>query len=267
VTQDPEGGAQDDVQFAARLREALSVAASAGKIGSQISHVRLLEMIVTTAVHVLRAEAGALLLVDEETEELVFEIAVGGEAETVKTIRVPVGHGVAGLVAMTGQPMAVKDARSDPVAAQDIADQVGYSPSSILCVPLFYGDRILGVIELLDKQDGTSFSPADTEALGLFANQAAVAIEQSRLQESLVALVTDVVADAGDGSSAAQRETAALAASVEHDPASRRTIELAELVQEISRAGVEESETCRALLASFADYLRRRPQQSRTAAS
>jgi GAF domain-containing protein len=251
------------VRFAARLREALTVAASAGKIGSQIPRARLLEMIVTTAVHVLRAEAGALLLVDEETDELVFEIAVGGRAETVKAIRVPLGHGVAGLVAMTGQPMAVRDARSDPVAAQDIAEQVGYTPSSILCVPLFYGDRILGVVELLDKEDGTSFSPADTEALGLFANQAAVAIEQSRLQESLVALVSDVVADVGDDGGAARREAAVLAASVEQDPASRRTIELAELVQEISRAGAEESEACRAILAGFAEYLRRRPQQTR----
>jgi GAF domain-containing protein len=260
---DPTGGANEDVQFAARLREALSVAASAGTIGSQVSRAGLLEMIVTTAVHVLRAAAGALLLVDEETEELVFEVAVGGQPETVKAIRVPLGHGVAGLVAMTGQPMAVTDAQQDPVAAQDIAEQVGYRPSSILCVPLFYTDRILGVLELLDKEDGSSFTPADTESLVLFANQAAVAIEQSRLHESLVALVTDVLASAGDGNGGAQREAAAFAASVEQDPASRRTIEIAELVQEISRAGTEELETCRALLESFAEYLRVRARQSR----
>jgi GAF domain-containing protein len=265
VTDDPAGRAHEDVEFAGRLRDALTTAASAGKIGSQISRAALLEMIVTTAVQVLRAAAGALLLVDEETDELVFEVAVGGQAETVKAIRVPLGHGVAGLVAMTGQPMSVADAQSDPVAAQDIADQVGYRPSSILCVPLFYGDRILGVVELLDKADGTSFTPADTEALGLFANQAAVAIEQSRLHESLVALVGDVMASAGDGD--AQREAAAFAASVAQDPASRRTIEIAELVQEISRAGSEELETCRALLEGFAKYLGACPTQGRPAPS
>jgi GAF domain-containing protein len=250
---------QDDVQFAARLRESLTTAATAGKIGSQISQAALLEMIVTTAVQVLRGTAGALLLVDEETEELVFEVAVGGQPETVKTVRVPLGHGVAGLVALTGQPMAVADAHSDPAAAQDIAEQVGYRPSSILCVPLFYGDRILGVLELLDKADGSSFTPADTESLGLFANQAAVAIEQSRLHESLVALVTDVLA--GDGE--AQRDGATFAATVTQDPTSRRTIEIAELVQEIGRTGKDELETCRALLQSFAEYLRARPGQSR----
>jgi GAF domain-containing protein len=255
VTDDPAGRADRDVQFAARLRETLATAASAGRIGSQVSRAALLEMIVTTAVHVLRATAGALLLVDEETEELVFEVAVGGEAETVKTIRVPLGHGVAGLVAMTGQPMAVADAQSDAAAAQDIAEQVGYRPSSILCVPLFYGDRILGVLELLDKQDGSSFAPADTEALGLFANQAAVAIEQSRLQESIVALVEDAMRGNGE----AQREAAAFATTVAQDPASRRTIEIAELVQEIARAGTDELEACRTLLEGFAEYLRRRP--------
>jgi GAF domain-containing protein len=215
-------------------------------------------MIVATAAQVLRARAGALLLVDDETEELVFEVAVGGQAETVKTIRVPLGHGVAGLVAMTGQPMAVTDAQANPVAAQDIAEQVGYRPSSILCVPLFYGDRILGVIELLDKEDGSSFTPADTEALGLFANQAAVAIEQSRLHESVVALVEDAMMGDGD----AQRDAAAFAATVARDPSSRRTLEVAELVQEIARAGTDELEACRALLEGFAQYLRRRPSPS-----
>jgi GAF domain-containing protein len=255
VTDDPAGRENEDLQFAARLRTALGTAASAGKIGSHVPRAALLEMIVSTAVHVLRAAAGALLLVDEETDELVFEVAVGGQAETVKTLRVPLGHGVAGLVAMTGQPMAVTDAQTDAVAAQDIAEQVGYRPSSILCVPLFYGDRILGVLELLDKADGSSFTPPDTEALGLFANQAAVAIEQSRLHESVVALVEDAMRGDGD----AQREATAFAVTVAQDPSSRRTIEIAELVQEISRSGTDELEACRALLEGFAEYLRRRP--------
>ena len=249
--------ASDDAQFAARLREALTLAASAGTIGEQISYEGLLELIVRTAVQVLRANAGALLLVDEATEELVFEVAVGGRAESVKEIRVQAGHGVAGLVALTGQPMAVKDAQSDPVAAADIAEQVGYMPSSILCVPLFYGDRITGVLELLDKEDGRSFTPDDTESLRLFASQAAVAIEQSRVHQSLEALIADVVRSAGEGGPLAS-EAAAFAARVEHDPSSSRTLELAALVGEIGQAGEEELEACRALLVGFATYLRAR---------
>jgi GAF domain-containing protein len=210
-------------------------------------------MIVATAVQVLRARAGALLLVDEATEELVFEVAVGGQAEEVKQFRVPVGHGIAGHVAATGQPLAVSEATADPRAAADIADQVGYRPEGILCVPLFYDDEVIGVLELLDKADGSSFTAADMESLGLFANQAAVAIEQSRLHASLGGLIADVVSS---------RELApaanAFAERAAEDPTSRQALALAQLVQEIARAGEREAQACRAILESFAEYLRTR---------
>ena len=107
-------GHDDDVRFAASLREALSLAEAAGTIGARVTHANLLQMIVETAAQVLRARAGALLLIDEDTEELVFEVAVGGEAEEVKQFRVPVGHGIAGHVALTGQPIAISEAAADP---------------------------------------------------------------------------------------------------------------------------------------------------------
>jgi GAF domain-containing protein len=247
-------GAREDVEFAARLRRALEIAGAAGAIGSQVSHAALLELIVATAVQVLHAEAGALLLVDEGGDELVFEVAVGGKADTVKAVRVPIGHGVAGLVALTGQPMAVSDAERDAAAARDIAEQVGYLPRSLLCVPLFYADRIVGVLELLDKEGGGAFTRHDTESLRLFANQAAVAIEHSRVHASLVAMIGDVLGTAADGGT----EAAAFAARVEQDPGRSAAVELAALVQEISSAGVEEQNACRALLEGFAAYLRTR---------
>src|SRR5215218_274795 len=120
------------------LQEALTLAAAAGTIASPVTHSRLLEMIVETAAHVISARAAALFLIDEEAEELVFEVALGSKAEEVKKFRVPLGHGIAGLVAVSGQPMAVSDAESDPRQAADIAQSVGYTPQSILCVPLFY---------------------------------------------------------------------------------------------------------------------------------
>src|SRR5207245_1557500 len=117
--------------------------------------------------------------INEETHELIFEVALGQKAQEVKKFAIPLGHGIAGLVAVSGQPMAISDAQRDPRQASDIARSVGYVPQSILCVPLFYNDQIIGVLELLDKADASSFTAADMETLGLFANQAAVAIEQS----------------------------------------------------------------------------------------
>ncbi len=242
--------------FAERLAGALSRASATGTIASPVSHARLLELIVETAADVISARAGALFLLDEEAQELVFEVALGGKAEEVKKHRVPLGSGIAGLVALSGQPLAVSDASSDPRQARDLAEAVGYTPESILCVPLVYGEETIGVLELLDKEGAPSFGAADLEALGLFARQAAVALRQSRTHESMAALVAEVMESVGEPTG---ESGTALAALAEADPASRRARELARLVHEIAAHGEDEAEACAAILRAFAGYLDSRP--------
>ncbi len=253
-----------DERLAEDLKESLTLLSVAGTIASPVASSRLSEMIVETAAHVISARAAALFLVDEDAEELVFEVALGSKAEEVREFRVPLGHGIAGLVAVSGQPMAVSDAQGDPRQAADIAQSVGYAPDSILCVPLFYEDRVIGVLELLDKEGANSFSASDMEALGLFANQAAVAIEQSQLHRNLAALVGEALESLsgvhGDATEGVMRRANAFAARVEEDPEFKETLELARLVQEVASQGENELEACRAILHGFADYLRSRPE-------
>ncbi len=248
-----------DEQFAEELREALRLAGTAGVIASPVSHARLLEMIVQTAAHVISAQAGALFLVDEEQEELIFEVAIGPKAEEVKKFRVPLGHGIAGFVAVSGQPVAISNAENDPRRATDIAQSVGYIPQNILCVPLFYNDQIIGVLELLDKQGAPSFSPADMAALGLFANQAAVAIEQSRTHRNLAALLGEVLHSIGGAPGDQQpgwsERARDFAASVDEDVSYRQALELARLVREIAQRGESERKLCQTILQGFAEYL------------
>jgi GAF domain-containing protein len=106
-------------EFVVELREALIASAAAGVIAAPVTHSRLLELIVETAAQVIAANAASLFLIDEDTEELVFAVALGGKAEEVKNLRIPLGHGIAGLVAASGQPMAISDAQSDPRQASD----------------------------------------------------------------------------------------------------------------------------------------------------
>ena len=253
-----------DERFAEELREVLTLAAAAGEIASPVAHSRLLEMIVETAAHVIPSRAASLFLVDEEAEELVFEVALGPEAAEVRKFRVPMGHGIAGLVAVSGQPMATSDARSDPRQAADIAKSVGYQPESILCVPLFYEEEVIGVLELLDREGAPSYSAADIATLGLFANQAAVAIEQSRNQGNLAALLGDVLGSLGElpdhRREGLLEDARSFAGGVQEDAAYRRALELARLVREISHRGEEEHASCRAILEGFAGYLRSRPR-------
>lgn len=236
------------------LREALTLTAAAGAIGSPVTHGRLLEMIVETAAAVIGAKAGALFLIDEAAGELIFEVAIGPKADAAKRFRVPLGHGIAGLVAVSGQPMAVADADQDPRQASDIARAAGYVPRSILCVPLVYGERVIGVLELLDKDGAATFGAHDMETLGLFANQAAVAIEQSRARTHLGALFSELI---GERDASLGKTAAAFAARLEGEDAEfKRTIELAELVNEIAWQGDDERRACFAILRGFAEYLR-----------
>jgi GAF domain-containing protein len=250
-------------RFAEDLRAAMTLAASAGAIASQVTHSRLLEMIVEAAAHVISAGAASLFLIDEETQELTFEVALGQKAEEVRKFRVPLGHGIAGLVAVSGQPMAISDAQKDPRLASDIAQAVGYTPSSIVCVPLFYNEQIIGVLELLDKQGAPSFSTADIEILGFFANQAAVAIEQSRTHRSLRGLLLEVLSSLSTAkdNETLQQGARTFAAGLEEDPTYRRAMELAQLVRQIAQRGEDEAELCRTILRGVADYLRSRPEE------
>jgi GAF domain-containing protein len=252
-----------DERLAEELREALTLAVTAGTLASPVSHARLLEMIVETAAHVISARAAALFLIDNETQELIFEVALGQKAHEVKKFRVPLGHGIAGLVAVSGQPIAIADARSDPRQAADIAQAVGYQPQSILCVPLFYNDQVIGVLELLDKEGLPSFSAGDMASLGLFANQAAVAIEQSRTHRNLAALVGEVMeslAEArGEQRHGLQQRAHTFALSIEEDADYRQALELAQLVREIVWQGEHELQACRTILRGFTEYLRSRP--------
>lgn len=253
-------------RLADELGEALTVAAAAGVIASSTTYLDLLQSIVQTAAHVIAADAASLFLLDRETEELVFEVTLGEKAEEVRRFRVPLGHGIAGLVAVSGQPMAVSEAHADARQAADIAQSVDYIPESILCVPLFFQDEVIGVLELLNKRGAPSFSPEDMHTLGLFANGAAVAIQQARTQGNLVALIGEALATVGGMSEtrreAIMRRATGFATAIEEDPSYTRALDLAGLVREIAAAGENESRLCRRILESVAEYHRSRPALS-----
>ena len=111
-----------------------------------LTYEQLLKLIVETAARVINASAGHSCSWTRRSGGLIVEHPLGPRAGEVDKLRVPLGHGIAGLVAVSGQPMSISDASHDPRQAADVADRVGYWPNMILCVPLVYGDRIIGVL-------------------------------------------------------------------------------------------------------------------------
>ncbi|HWP28178.1 MAG TPA: GAF domain-containing protein [Chloroflexota bacterium] len=258
-----------DATFAEELRQALVRMGAAGQLTAPVAHNELLDLIVRTAAHVLGAQAASLFLIDHETNELVFEVALGESAAEARRFRVPLGEGIAGWVAATGQPVAVSDASQDPRFAAAIARSIGYIPRSVLCIPLRSGEAIIGVVELFDKANGQPFTAADMELLGQFASQAAVAIEQSRIVRDLTQLFSAVLQGLLPGGSEEEALRRALethaAAFTERTVQSewyRETLQITHLVSEISRHGPEARHLCQQILASVAAYVRSQASQN-----
>jgi len=241
-----------------RASELLTLAAATETVAALGSHSQLLELIVQTAARVIRASAASMLLLDRDTQELLFTVAFPHQVSDLAPLRVALGEGIAGLVAMTGQPMAIADARTDARHASSIAEQTGYLPNSLLCVPLVFADEIVGVLELMDKDGAEAFDGTDMEILGLFAQLAAVAMEQSRTRSNLTSLLLQVSSAQDITGQAA--DVAKLISGVEAEPRFRRTLELAQLVHQIGQAGDQEVEACAGILRSFAAYVRTRSE-------
>jgi signal transduction protein with GAF and PtsI domain len=97
------------------------------------------------------AAACSISLVDAEGAELEFVAADGAGAAEIVGQTVPVGRGIAGWAAMSGQPIAVSDVQADPRFARDVAESTAYIPRAILAAPLMGGDGdVLGVLSVLD---------------------------------------------------------------------------------------------------------------------
>jgi GAF domain-containing protein len=155
----------------------LQAAVAAGVVGSEEAFRGLLGAIVEVARSIFGARASSILLFDEETEELVFEAVVGEGEEELLGMRFPAGKGIAGWVLATRTPLVIEDVREDPRFATDVAEDTGYVPSGLMAAPLLHDEQSLGVLEVLDRPGQSLFSLQEMELLGLFANQASIAVD------------------------------------------------------------------------------------------
>jgi GAF domain-containing protein len=154
----------------------LVAAVSAAMADSGAESRRLLQSIVDTARAIFGAQASSIFLLEEESGELVFEAVAGQGEEWLVGRRFPSDRGIAGWVASTGEAMVVDDLSTSTSFARDIAESTRYVPRSLMAVPLSYDEQVLGVLEVLDASPQARSGIAELELLGLFANQAGVAL-------------------------------------------------------------------------------------------
>ena len=183
----------------------------------------LLQNILDSAVSIINCEAGSLFLVDEQTDELVFSVTVGPVASNLVGQRLPAGSGVVGRAVTTRAPVLINEAQTSPQWSASSDRQTGFVTRAILAAPMEVKDRIIGVIEIINKKDGLPFSNDDEELLTAFGGQAAVALENSRLYT----LTDRELADRVEELSVMQRIDRELNASLEIERALRITLEWA----------------------------------------
>jgi GAF domain-containing protein len=152
-------------------------AVAAGVLGAEESYRSLLQATVEVARAIFHAQAASVFLLDEEADELVFEAVAGKGAGDLVGKRFPSSTGVAGWVLTTRQPLVVDDLTADTRFSREAAESTGYVPRGIMAVPLLVEERSLGVLEVLDRPADSTFTLAEMDLLGLFANQAAVALD------------------------------------------------------------------------------------------
>jgi len=246
-----------DSQTLVQIKRLLSSIEAGGKAILPGTHDDLLKSIVEAAGRIFNAAAASILLVNEQEQVLEFKVAYGASNRDLVGVKFPLGKGIAGYVVMTGQPLAISNVRQDARFNQDFAKSTGYVPTSILAMPMKSGERVIGVMEVLDKIDAASFGLQDMELLGMFANQAAIAIDQSQhmdhIQQALISGLKRITADDADS------ESVELLSRLEKsmDPeGSADLLLLAEMFYEISEMGEAERRACLQVLKAFADYQR-----------
>ena len=146
----------------------------------------VLESVMSVTTDVMRVEASSLVLIDDQTGDLLFHVARGHKAEAVKPMRMKQGEGIVGWVVQSGKPAIVNDVASDDRFFSKVDEDSGFSTRAIACVPMATKNRLWGAIEIINKLDGTDFDEHDLALCEAVAAQAAIAIENAVLHEEIL---------------------------------------------------------------------------------
>jgi diguanylate cyclase (GGDEF)-like protein len=153
------------------------------EINSTLNLDRVLDLIIQKGIQVVEAERGSLMLFDHKKEELYIKSSVCLNKRTVSAVRIAPGEGIAGWVFKEGEPLLIKKGAKDPRFKK--FEEEEEELKSVISVPLKIKNKIIGVINADDKREGDFFSIDDLNLLSIFANQAAIAIQNAQLHQEV----------------------------------------------------------------------------------
>jgi len=139
------------------------------RLESDTDVVGFLDDVLSSSLHAVGARDGSLLLLDEETEELVFAVVRGEARERLQGYRISQDEGIAGWVLAHGTPRIVPDVHLDPHFSPSVDQEIGFQTRTMTCVPLMDGERRLGVIEAVNKASAQLFDEEDLDFIMVLA--------------------------------------------------------------------------------------------------
>lgn len=154
-------------------------------VSTELDLDSLLARIMEKTTEVMDADRSSLYMVDHKTNEIWFKVAQGAELHEV---RIPIGLGIAGYVAATGETVNIADAYEDPRFSQEMDRRTGYRTRSILCMPMRNAEGLMvGVVQVLNKNLGI-FTKEDEDLLAAVASQEVIALENAKLFDNVVSM-------------------------------------------------------------------------------
>lgn len=145
----------------------------------------LLSRIIEAACEIMKAEGGSsVILRDQKSGDLIISVPTGPASKELSGTHIPAGQGLCGWVVSHGQPLVISDASKDPRFYKKVDKLTGFATRDVICVPLRIPQgEIIGALEAVNRRGGQAFTEADVPLFSVFADQAAIALERSRLQK------------------------------------------------------------------------------------
>jgi len=220
-------------------------------LNSTLDHKEIRRRAMEAATRLMKAEAGSLLLMSEEKDQLYFEVALGDREEDMKMIFLNLGEGIAGWVAQHGKSLIVNSPERDRRFFKGVDERTAFKTRSIICVPVKVKEKIVGVLEAVNKQDGGKFDKEDLSLLTSLADQVAVALDNSRLYQELEEMffqTADSLADAiekrdpytGGHTQRVTLYSQAIAKYLPLEPLERKWLKITSVLHDIGKIGIED---------------------------
>jgi len=220
-------------------------------LNSTLDHKEIRRRAMEAATQLMKAEVGSLLLVDEGKRQLYFEVALGDREEDIKMIPLNFGEGIAGWVAQNGKPLIVNSPKKDPRFFKGVDERTEFKTRNIICVPVKVKEKIIGVLEAINKHERGGFKKEDLSLFLSLADQVAIALDNSRLYQELEEMffeTTDSLADAiekrdpytGGHTQRVTQYSLAIAKYLQLKPLERKWLKITSVLHDIGKVGIED---------------------------